>query len=244
CSCESSFILYNGQCRAAGACLYTNPCVNGVCSLVGGLPRCTCNAGWQGDRCDVAAFALGSASLIVILVLLGLFVLLLLAFLIWYCCLAGRKGENLLLDAPFENVIDYNEEGGGQEDKLNFDMTQLRVLVSDTTVVKQTSRLALADAGPQPTPFDGVLDYEYEGRGAVADDLDSIVSGDNGDPQSYEFLTAWGPKFTSVAQIYTCRPDDADDLGSEADVDDLVAMATAGRGEIVTATTVTATRRS
>ncbi|PAA83541.1 hypothetical protein BOX15_Mlig015809g3, partial [Macrostomum lignano] len=260
CGCESSFILYNGQCRAAGACLYTNPCVNGVCSLVGGLPRCTCNAGWQGDRCDVAAFALGSASLIVILVLLGLFVLLLLAFLIWYCCFAGRKGENLLLDAPFENVIDYNEEGGGQEDKLNFDMTQLRVLVSDTTVVKQTvtnvqssrtdfnsmlqSRLALADAGPQPTPFDGVLDYEYEGRGAVADDLDSIVSGDNGDPQSYDFLTAWGPKFTSVAQIYTCRPDDADDLGSEADVDDLVAMATAGRGEIVTATTVTATRRS
>lgn len=256
CGCAAGSILYNGACYAAGACLYNNPCVNGICSIVSGAPVCTCNTGWQGATCATALFAVGSASLIVILVLLGVFILLLVAFLLWYCCFAGGKGEPLLIDAPFENVVDYNEEGGGQEDKLNFDMAQLRVMVTDTTIVQEKvthvqssrtdfmsmlqSRLALANAGPEPSPFDGVLDYEYEGRGAKADDLDSIVSGDDNTTQNFDFLQSWGPKFERVTTIYTTFPDNADDLQS---VSEVAGPSSAARSAYTVTTTTTTTRR-
>uniref|UniRef100_A0A1I8GR75 Cadherin domain-containing protein n=1 Tax=Macrostomum lignano TaxID=282301 RepID=A0A1I8GR75_9PLAT len=178
------------------------------------------------------------------------------AFLIWYCCFAAGKSEPLLIDAPFENVVDYNEEGGGQEDKLNFDMAQLRVMVTDTTIVQEKTtnlqssrtdfmsllqgRLAMANAGPEPSPFDGVLDYEYEGRGAKADDLDSIVSGDDNATQNFDFLQSWGPKFERVTNIYTTLPDNADDLQS---VSEVAGPSSAARSGYTVTTTTTTTKQ-
>ncbi|PAA76644.1 hypothetical protein BOX15_Mlig026607g4 [Macrostomum lignano] len=256
CGCPVNYILFNGRCYLAGLCLYSNPCVRGTCSISGGAATCTCDAGWRGEKCDEFIFTVGGASLIVILVLLGLFILLLVAFLIWYCCFAAGKSEPLLIDAPFENVVDYNEEGGGQEDKLNFDMAQLRVMVTDTTIVQEKTtnlqssrtdfmsllqgRLAMANAGPEPSPFDGVLDYEYEGRGAKADDLDSIVSGDDNATQNFDFLQSWGPKFERVTNIYTTLPDNADDLQS---VSEVAGPSSAARSGYTVTTTTTTTKQ-
>lgn len=122
-----------------------------------------------------------------------------------------------------ENIVCYDDEGGGEEDTEAFDMFTLRHL-------NQTKQSCRATAGePLPTrkdknqlfqefirnrlleanldltapPFDSLQTYAFEGSGSAAESLSSFSSLSSVESeQSYHFLSEWGPRFRKLAELY------------------------------------------
>ena len=128
-----------------------------------------------------------------------------------------------------DNVIHYDDEGGGEEDTQAFDIGALRnpkVIednkirrdikpdslclprqrppVEDTTDIRDfiNQRLQEHDVDPTAPPYDSLATYAYEGNGSVADSLSSIESLTTEADQDYNYLTDWGPRFKVLADMF------------------------------------------
>lgn len=124
-----------------------------------------------------------------------------------------------------ENIVRYDDEGGGEEDTEAFDIYTLRHLNHPTqtagsgtanpeTVTQKTrllqefirARLQEADLDPTVPPADSLQTYAVEGSGSVAQSLSSLSSaGSSEAEQNFSFLTAWGPTFWRLADLYRQR---------------------------------------
>ncbi|KAK6302195.1 hypothetical protein J4Q44_G00265500 [Coregonus suidteri] len=145
-----------------------------------------------------------------------------------------RKKEPLILDEERdvrENIVRYDDEGGGEEDTEAFDMVALRNL----NVVHESScktrrdvtpefptlfsssrpppdngvfrefiwdRLKEADVDPSAPPYDSLQTYAFEGSGSAAESLSSLDSLSTDSEQNYEYLSDWGPRFKKLADLY------------------------------------------
>lgn len=131
-----------------------------------------------------------------------------------------------------DNVIKYNDEGGGEEDTEAYDMTTLRSLY-DVTEVKAEGesvtpelhllpqwfqnpdadfsifrsfvckKLEEADADLSVPPYDSFQTYAYEGTCSAAQSLSSINSLSTDSDQDYNYLSDWGPRFRQIAGLYS-----------------------------------------
>ncbi|NWT92539.1 CAD15 protein, partial [Urocynchramus pylzowi] len=131
-----------------------------------------------------------------------------------------------------DNILNYDEQGGGEEDQDAYDINQLRhpelfsprakpplrrdaPLSSGTPTAPRklpsspsdiedfiNEGLEAADSDPSVPPYDTALIYDYEGSGSVASPLSSIVSSLTDEDQDYDYLSEWGPRFRRLADLY------------------------------------------
>ncbi|XP_053900847.1 cadherin-24 isoform X3 [Malaclemys terrapin pileata] len=108
-----------------------------------------------------------------------------------------------------ENIISYDDEGGGEADTQAFDMAALQRppppgLPSGPPRLATclAARLGRADADPRAPPYDSLQVYGYEGGGTPCGSLSPLGSswgdseGEGGDPGE------WGPLFRTLAELY------------------------------------------
>ncbi|MBN3277780.1 CADHK protein, partial [Polyodon spathula] len=143
---------------------------------------------------------------------------------------AIKKEPLLPEDDIRDNVLSYDEEGGGEEDQ-EYDLSQLHRgldarpevfrndVVPTTMAVPQyqyrprpanpddignfiDDNLKAADNDPTAPPYDSLLVFDYEGGGSEAGSVSSLNSSSSGDDQDYDCLNEWGPRFKKLADMY------------------------------------------
>uniref|UniRef100_A0A3Q3QM33 Cadherin-12 n=1 Tax=Monopterus albus TaxID=43700 RepID=A0A3Q3QM33_MONAL len=154
----------------------------------------------------------------------------LIAILLWtifYADLRRQKKKETLMSSKEDirdNVIHYDDEGGGEEDTHAFDMGTLR----NPKVVKENlyrrdvkpelkrgprppvsqdsadirdfinQRLKEHDTDSSAPPYDSLATYAYEGNGSKAESLSSIDSLTMDLEEDYDYLSDWGPRFRTL----------------------------------------------
>ncbi|XP_035313568.1 cadherin-9 isoform X1 [Cricetulus griseus] len=142
-----------------------------------------------------------------------------------------RKKEPLIIskDDVRDNIVTYNDEGGGEEDTQAFDIGTLRnpearedsklrrdVMPDTIFQIRRTvplwenidvqdfihRRLKENDSDPSAPPYDSLATYAYEGNDSVANSLSSLESLTADCNQDYDYLSDWGPRFKKLADMY------------------------------------------
>ncbi|XP_015784984.1 neural-cadherin [Tetranychus urticae] len=238
CSCEPGFIRTEDQnnCTDANECL-TDPCLNGGTCInrdKGQGFYCICPEGFSGDVCNALrqekVMRLSNAALATILIcLLNILILLLVIFAYSRTRRTDQKfGHGDMDDDVRENIINYDDEGGGEDDMNAYDITPLRIPI-DPHGLKQDPKGTLlksgrqrqyppgahldigefiqenlnkVDSDPNAPPFDDLRNYAYEGCGSNAGSLSSLASGNEDNEQDFDYLNGWGPRFQNLARMY------------------------------------------
>jgi len=150
-----------------------------------------------------------------------------------------RKKEPLIISKEDvrDNVVSYNDEGGGEEDTQAFDIGTLRnpeVMDANklrrdiipemlfpfrrTSPIKDNAdvrdfihgRLQENDADPTAPPYDSLATYAYEGSGSLAESLSSLESAAAEGDHDYDYLGNWGPQFKKLAEMYIGKGPDTE----------------------------------
>ncbi|XP_067856747.1 cadherin-22-like [Heptranchias perlo] len=196
---------------------------------------CGCDSDGTIQSCSATAYVvstvLSPGALIALLVCILILIVLVLLIL---TLKRHRKGHMISEDEEDmrDNVIKYNDEGGGEEDTEAYDMTTLRSLYDFTDVKADgesvtpelhslpqwfqnpdadfsifrsfvCKKLEEADADLSVPPYDSFQTYAYEGTGSVAQSLSSINSLSTDSDQDYNYLSDWGPRFRQLAGLYS-----------------------------------------
>ncbi|KAH1014302.1 hypothetical protein HUJ04_003158 [Dendroctonus ponderosae] len=214
------------------------PCLNGgTCiNLEPNLRyRCNCPDGFWGENCELIqegqTLKLSMGALAAILVCLLIILILVLVFVVYN----RRREAHIKYPGPDddvrENIINYDDEGGGEDDMTAFDITPLQIPINGPHPEMDPSKLAFsmlvpgqelnvgtfiedhkkrADSDPNAPPFDDLRNYAYEGGGSTAGSLSSLASGTDDEQQDYEYLSAWGPRFGTLNQMYSGPGEETD----------------------------------
>ncbi|XP_033182389.1 cadherin-7-like [Anabas testudineus] len=129
-----------------------------------------------------------------------------------------RRAELLMMDDERdvrENVVRYDDEGGGEEDTEAFDMFTLRhsnqtntdPVRTESTLDKNRlfqefirDKLQEADLDLTAPPYDSLQTYAFEGSASAAESLSSLNSSES--EPDYGSLKEWGPKFRKLRDLY------------------------------------------
>ncbi|XP_040287915.1 cadherin-10-like isoform X4 [Bufo bufo] len=199
---------------------------------------CTCDNQGNMQSCSAEALLLpaGLSTGALIAILLCIVILLLVLFA---ALKRQRKKEPLVLSKEDirDNIVSYNDEGGGEEDTQAFDIGTLRnpgamedkkhrrdiipenlllprrtATVPDNTDVRDfiNQRLKEHDNDPTAPPYDSLATYAYEGNDSIAESLSSLESSTTEGDQNYEYLKEWGPRFNKLAEMYGNGESDKD----------------------------------
>ncbi|XP_040405746.1 cadherin-19 isoform X6 [Cygnus olor] len=129
-----------------------------------------------------------------------------------------------------ENIVRYDDEGGGEEDTEAFDISALRTRTvmrtckprknitteihslyrqslqvgPDSAIFRQfiSEKLEEANTDPSAPPYDSLQRYVFEGTGSLAGSLSSLGSDMSDVDQNYDYLSDWGPHFKQLAGMY------------------------------------------
>ncbi|XP_075221903.1 DE-cadherin-like [Lycorma delicatula] len=199
-----------------------------------GMPSLSKNVdlGCNRGMAVAVTFGIDPSFLVAIFICLLILLILLLAVLVH-----RRKTEDLYKDTDDirENIINYEDEGGGEGDTA-YDLNVLRLVgpydeplsekqqppgthlimrpgpdeVPDIhgflDVKKQT-----VDNDPETNPFDDVRHYAYEGDGNTTGSLSSLASGTDEADLNFDYLSNFGPRFRKLADMYGEDPSDEED---------------------------------
>ncbi|XP_061522468.1 cadherin-10a [Phycodurus eques] len=199
---------------------------------------CACDSRGNMQSCspEVLPFSDGLTTGALVAILLCVIILLMIVVL-FAALKRQRKKEPLIIskDDVRDNVVSYNDEGGGEEDTQAFDIGTLRnpeVMdanklrrdiipemlfsfrrtspIKDNTDVRDfiNGRLQENDSDPTAPPYDSLATYAYEGSGSLAESLSSLESSATEGDQEYDYLSSWGPQFKKLAEMYIGRSPD------------------------------------
>ncbi|GFN86028.1 neural-cadherin [Plakobranchus ocellatus] len=235
CRCQAGYRLAGDVCVSS---CNPNPCFNNVsCEIIYSRLVCHCPPGWRGVFCDTLApeqvksgdISDGAlAAMIVSMISALMFVIA--AFLLYKFCPRNEEGEKYILEVDpeddiRENVINYDEEGAGEEDQSAYDLSRLQKASCEAPLLpKQRSyplgnapkrdskvdvgnfiddRMKDADGDEGAPPYDAVREYAFEGGDSDAGSLSSLNTSSSGDnDHEYDYLNDWGPKFSRLANMY------------------------------------------
>ncbi|XP_062925394.1 cadherin-20-like [Mobula hypostoma] len=194
---------------------------------------CGCDIDGNVRSCNVEAYSLPiSLSRGALIAILGcIFILLVLILLI--LTMRKHKKQSLIVDEEenvHENIVRYDDEGGGEEDTEAFDIAalwnpreahltksrrdMLPEIESLSRYVSQCrsgddsinsyilTKLHDANTDPCAPPFDSLQTYAFEGNGSIAESLSSFESTTTDLDFNYDYLTEWGPRFKKLADMY------------------------------------------
>ncbi|NXN37340.1 CADH9 protein, partial [Rhinoptilus africanus] len=204
---------------------------------------CACDSRGNMQSCSAEALLLPAglstgalvAILLCIIILLGKKVLVVL----FTALKRQRKKEPLIIskDDVRDNIVTYNDEGGGEEDTQAFDIGALRnpeareeskirrdVIPETIFQIRRTAplwenidvqdfihrRLKENDSDPAAPPYDSLATYAYEGNDSIANSLSSLESLTTEGNQDYDYLSDWGPRFKKLADMYGGEDSDRD----------------------------------
>ncbi|KAM9333379.1 cadherin-10-like [Pholidichthys leucotaenia] len=199
---------------------------------------CACDSRGNMQSCnpEVLPFSDGLTTGALVAILLCVIILLMIVVL-FAALRRQRKKEPLIISKEDvrDNVVSYNDEGGGEEDTQAFDIGTLRnpeVMdanklrrdiipemlfpfrrtspIKDNTDVRDfiNGRLQENDSDPTAPPYDSLATYAYEGSGSLAESLSSLESSATEGDHEYDFLTSWGPQFKKLAEMYIGKSPD------------------------------------
>uniref|UniRef100_A0A9J7ZS43 Cadherin-12 n=1 Tax=Cyprinus carpio carpio TaxID=630221 RepID=A0A9J7ZS43_CYPCA len=205
---------------------------------------CGCDTDGSLLTCSAEAIflpvGLSTGALIAILVC----IVILLVIVVLYVGVRRQKKKETLMTSKEDirdNVIHYDDEGGGEEDTHAFDMGTLRNpkvikenmfrrdvkpelgLCPRRPVASQNSadisnfislRLQEHEGDTSAPPYDSLATYAYEGEGSVAESLSSIESVKGETEEDYDYLNEWGPRFKTLAGIFGERSESQSDVTS------------------------------
>ncbi|XP_049959690.1 DE-cadherin [Schistocerca serialis cubense] len=201
----------------------------------------TYNLGMPGDAKNVdpgcnrglakaVSFGINTNFLVAILICIAIFLILILAVVV-----QRRKSDDMYKDTDDirENIINYEDEGGGEGDMTGYDLNVLRFMYdgqgpNDKAPVKENlkkrapdevpdicgfldGKKKVCDNDPESTPFDDVRHYAYEGDGNSSGSLSSLASGTDDGDLDFDYLSSFGPRFRKLADMYGEEPSDEED---------------------------------
>ncbi|XP_072524557.1 cadherin-12a isoform X3 [Salminus brasiliensis] len=193
---------------------------------------CACDGEGSVLSCSAEAVFLAMGLSTGALVAILLCMLILLVMVVLYVALKRHKKKDTLMSSKEDvrdNVIHYDDEGGGEEDTNAFDIGTLRnpKAMRETTPPRRDVRLESEPVlDPEDTedirayiqqrlqenhanstapPYDSLATYAYEGSGSVADSLSSIESWALDPEEDYRSIQDWGPRFKTLAGIFSQR---------------------------------------
>uniref|UniRef100_A0AAY4A2L5 Cadherin-10 n=1 Tax=Denticeps clupeoides TaxID=299321 RepID=A0AAY4A2L5_9TELE len=196
---------------------------------------CACDSDGNVRSCSTEALLLSAGLSTGALVAILLCIIILLMIVVLFAALRRqRKKEPLIISKEDvrDNVVSYNDEGGGEEDTQAFDIGTLRnpeVMdtnklrrdiipdmlfpfrrvspIKDNTDVRDfiNSRLQENDSDPTAPPYDSLATYAYEGNGSLAESLSSLESAATEGDQEFDYLSHWGPQFKKLADMYIAK---------------------------------------
>uniref|UniRef100_A0A673KVW1 Cadherin-8-like n=1 Tax=Sinocyclocheilus rhinocerous TaxID=307959 RepID=A0A673KVW1_9TELE len=197
---------------------------------------CGCSREGIVQSCNVEAFVLpiGLSMGALIWMFLCLSVIMVL-----FVTLRRHKNEPLIIkddEDVRENIIRYDDEGGGEEDTEAFDIATLqnpdgingylprKDIKPDLQFMPRQGqhsgpngvdvdefinvRLHEADNDPTAPPYDSIQIYGYEGRGSIAGSLSSLETASSDSDQNYDYLREWGPRFRRLGELYSVGESD------------------------------------
>ncbi|XP_030045915.1 cadherin-9-like [Microcaecilia unicolor] len=201
---------------------------------------CACDSHGNMQSCNAEALllpaGLSTGALIAILLC---FIILLILIVLFAALKRQRKKEPLIIskDDVRDNIVTYNDEGGGEEDTQAFDIGTLRNpearednklrrdIIPDTIFqIRRTTplwenidvqdfihrRIKENDSDPMAPPYDSLATYAYEGNDSRAESLSSLESVATDGNQDYNYLSDWGPRFKKLADMYGGDDSDMD----------------------------------
>ncbi|KAM5125108.1 LOW QUALITY PROTEIN: cadherin-10-like [Callospermophilus lateralis] len=202
---------------------------------------CACDSQGNMQSCNAEALLLPAGLSTGDLIAILLCIIILLVIVVLFAALKRQKKEPLILSKEDirDNIVSYNDEGGGEENTQAFDIGTLRNPVAieekklrqdimptlfiprrtptapDNTDVRDfiAERLKEHDLDPTAPPYQGVgliATYAYEGNDWVAESLSSLESGTTEGDQNYDYLREWGPRFNKLAEMYGGGDSDKD----------------------------------
>ncbi|XP_033844470.1 cadherin-8 isoform X2 [Periophthalmus magnuspinnatus] len=198
---------------------------------------CGCSKEGEVQSCNVEAYVLpiglSMGALIAILACITLLLVVL------FVTLRRHKNEPLIIkddEDVRENIIRYDDEGGGEEDTEAFDIATLqnpdgingylprKDIKPDLQFMPRAGqhsgpngvdvdefinvRLHEADNDPTAPPYDSIQIYGYEGRGSIAGSLSSLETASSDSDQNYDYLREWGPRFRRLGELYSVGESD------------------------------------
>ncbi|KAM6908429.1 cadherin-10-like [Lycodopsis pacificus] len=199
---------------------------------------CACDSRGNMQTCnpEVLPFSDGLTTGALVAILLCVVILLMIVVL-FAALRRQRKKEPLIISKEDvrDNVVSYNDEGGGEEDTQAFDIGTLRnpeVMDANklrrdiipemlfpfrrTSPIKDNAdvrdfihgRLQENDTDPTAPPYDSLATYAYEGSGSLAESLSSLESATTEGDHDYDYLSNWGPQFKKLAEMYIGKSPD------------------------------------
>ncbi|KAF4794160.1 Cadherin-6 [Turdus rufiventris] len=201
---------------------------------------CACDSRGNMQSCSAEALLLPAGLSTGALVAILLCIIILLVLVVLFTALKRqRKKEPLIIskDDVRDNIVTYNDEGGGEEDTQAFDIGTLRnpeareeskmrrdVIPETIFQIRRTAplwenidvqdfihrRLKENDSDPTAPPYDSLATYAYEGNDSIANSLSSLESLTTEGNQDYDYLTDWGPRFKKLADMYGGEDSDRD----------------------------------
>ncbi|XP_049624335.1 cadherin-9 [Suncus etruscus] len=201
---------------------------------------CACDSQGNMQSCNAEALVLAAGLSTGALIAILLCILILLVLIVLFAALKRqRKKEPLIIskDDVRDNIVTYNDEGGGEEDTQAFDIGTLRnpearedsklrrdVMPETIFQIRRTAplwenidvqdfihrRLKENDSDPSAPPYDSLATYAYEGNDSIAESLSSLESLTADCNQDYDYLSDWGPRFKKLADLYGGDDSDRD----------------------------------
>ncbi|XP_076016405.1 cadherin-5-like [Genypterus blacodes] len=165
---------------------------------------CRCDASRVPTQCKGPSPRIGVSFNTLITILLGTLAILTI-FLIVILIVMGRPCmENLLASMKNsegdEQLVTYTVEGGGELDTDCYDVSIL--------IAASQGRSMPADPNQDGCPCTAPHVYSYEGPGSITGSLSPLISSSTESPVDCNFLNSQGPRFKTVAEVYSVHGPD------------------------------------
>ncbi|XP_049964454.1 neural-cadherin-like [Schistocerca serialis cubense] len=238
CACgEGRTLSHDGN-----ACIDHNECLNMPC-LNGGTCinqepdlrySCVCPKKYGGVNCemlqDELTIKLGTDAVVAFFVCIIVILLLILILIVYNAICKEDTQKKKEEDCVGENIIKYDDEGGGKDSMMESDVTNVQ-LDSKKSMDASTETLSKypLDTEPHVPPsiedpsysnsqmasVDDLHNFIHEGSGSVAGSLSSLASGTEEGDQEFDFLSKWGPKFHKLVHSYRHKPTESEEEGQQ-----------------------------